>query len=514
MKQDTSNRPPHAGRSAPIRARGRPSRIRDRFREPAGDGAGFLRAVALILALSAVSNGPAHAAPPNVLFISIDDMNGWIAPFNDGTRGKPVVATPNLQRLASRGVAFQNAHTPVPVCRPTRASILTGVYPRNHRSTIPQYSTREETLTGIASMTQHFRHHGYIALGGGKIYPPLADPGRHWDVYRPFERPANQKRNPDVVLSGLTGLHPRDGFDWGAVDYEHRDIADVQLTEWAIRVLQDEHDRPFFLGVGFHFPHLPWYLPSAYLERYPLDSVELPVVREDDLDDVPPEGRKIAWKSPRSKERDYEHSDHLKILAAGEWKRAVQAYSATSSFVDDQIGRILVALRDSRHADRTIVVVFADNGWHLGEKQRWRKMTLWEESTRIPLILSYPPELPAGRTVDSAVSLIDLYPTLLELAGLPRPDHELDGSSVLPLLAEGGASNDRFAMTVWGRGNVAVRDARWRYIRYSKGGEELYDHENDPMEHTNLLARPDAERHTERVAHFNRLIDRYHPRNP
>ena len=332
-----------------------------------------------------------------MLFISIDDMNGWIAPFNDGSRGKPVIAAPNLQELASRGVAFQNAHTPVPLCRPTRASFLTGVYPRNNRSTIAHYSSQEEKLSGITSLTQHFRRHGYAALGGGKIYPPLTEPERHWDAYLPFSRPPNQKRNPDVVMSGLTGLHPKDGFDWGAVEYEQWEISDVRLTDWAIGVLRDEHEGPFFLGVGFFLPHLPWYLPGAYFDRYPLDSIELPVVREDDLDDVPPEGRKIAWKSPRSRRDDYEHSDHRKVLKAGEWKRAVQAYSAASTFVDDQIGRLLGALRESRHADRTIVVAFGDNGWHLGEKQRWRKMTLWEESTRIPLIVSYPASVPAGR---------------------------------------------------------------------------------------------------------------------
>ena len=475
---------------------------------------GLLLTLVAILVGSAFLPSPVRAARPNVLFISIDDMNGWIEPFNEGTRGKPVIFSPNLRRLANEGVAFRNAHTPVPVCRPTRASILTGIYPRNNRPIIAQYSNREETLTGVASLTQHFRRHGYVALGGGKIYPSLSDPKRHWDVYRPFERPANQKRDPDVVLSKLTGLHPRDGFDWGAVEYEQQELSDVQLADWAIRVLQGEHEQPFFLGVGFHLPHLPWYLPRTYLERYPLDSVVLPEVKEDDLDDVPPEGRKFAWKSPLSKQVDYEHSDHLKVLEAGGWRRAVQAYSAASTFVDDQIGRLLEALHDGRHADNTIVVVFGDNGWHLGEKQRWRKMTLWEESTRIPLILSYPPVLPRGRAVESAVSLIDLYPTLLELAGLPRPDHEMDGSSLLPLLKDGGADDDRFAMTVYGRGNVTIRNARWRYIRYAKGGEELYDHEDDPMEHTNLLAKPGAERHAERVAYFNRLIDRYHPRNP
>ena len=465
----------------------------------------------LLCAFGALSTSPVQAARPNVLFISIDDMNGWVAPFNEGTRGKPVIATPYLRKLASEGVAFQNAHPPVPLCAPTRASILTGVYPRRNRTYIARYSRRDKKFSRIETMTQLFRRHGYLALGGGKIFPPVAEPERHWDVHRAFDRPANQKRKGRAPLSRLALSHRRDGFDWGAVEYRHEEMSDVQIAEWAIGALQEEYDRPFFLGVGFHFPHLPWYLPSTYLERYPLDSVRLPEVRDDDLDDVPPEGRELAWIHPLTKEVDYEGSDHAKVLEAGEWKRAVQAYSAANSFVDDQVGRILETLGTSRHADDTIVVVFGDNGWHLGEKQRWRKTTLWEESTRIPLILSYPSLLPRGRTVRSAASLIDLYPTLLELTGLPPPDHEMDGKSLLPLLADGGESDDRFAMTVWGRGgNIAVRDARWRYIRYAKGGQELYDHDADPMEHTNLLALPDAHRHAERVAYFDGIIDEYH----
>lgn len=478
---------------------------------PTGVG-GTLPGCALIVALGILSAMPAEATRPNVLFISIDDLNEWVEPFNDPARGKPKIETPNLRKLASRGVAFTNAHTPVPVCRPTRASIMAGVYPRNNRTTIENYSNRTLEFTGVTTLTQHFRRHGYLALGGGKIFPALSKPERHWDVFELFARPPDQKRNPSVLLNGLTDMHPKDPFDWGAVEYEVLEMSDVQIAEWAIEALGKDYDRPFFLGVGFHFPHLPWYLPRVHLDRYPTESVALPVVREDDLDDVPPEGRKIAWWSPRTKTTDYEGSDHRKVLDAGVWKSAVRAYSAASTFVDDQIGRVLEALDNSAHADNTIVVAFADNGWHLGEKQRWRKMALWEESTRIPLVISYPKMLPRGREVGFAVSLVDLYPTLLEMAGLPAPDHELDGESLIRTLDGGNAAGERFALSVWGRGNVAIRDDRWRYIRYARSGEELYDHAGDRMEHVNLLALPDAERHAERVAEFNRIIDRYHPR--
>ena len=473
---------------------------------------GAILAWALVLGIGVLPAMAAEAARPNVLFISIDDLNDWIEPFNDPARSKPQIAGPNLRKLANRGVAFTNAHTPVALCKPTRASIMTGVYPRNNRSTIRHYRNHTHEFTGITTLTQHFRRHGYLTLGAGKIYPPLSRPERHWDVFVPFERPPNQKRNPAVLLNGLADMHEKDPFDWGAVEYEHLEMSDVQKAQWAIEALGKDYDRPFFLGLGFHFPHLPWYLPRVHLERYPLESVVLPVVREDDLDDVPPEGRKIAWWTPRARTNDYERSDHRKVLDAGAWKSAVRAYSAASTFVDVQLGRVLEALGNSAHADDTIVVVFADNGWHLGEKQRWRKMALWEESTRIPLVVSYSKALPRGREIGSAVSLVDLYPTLLELTGLPSPDHALDGKSLLETLDGGDAAGGRFAMSVWRRGNVAIRDDRWRYIRYAKGGEELYDHADDPMEHVNLLALPDAERHAERVAYFNRIIDRYHPR--
>ena len=314
----------------------------------------------LVLGIGVLPAMAAEAARPNVLFISIDDLNDWIGPFNDPARGKPVISTPNLRELASRGVAFTNAHTPVPLCRPARASIMTGVYPRENRSTIAQYSNVTEEFTGITTLTRHFRRHGYLTLGAGKIYPPLRRPERHWDVFEPFERPRNQKRIPEVLLNGLAGMHRKDPFDWGAVEYAIGEMSDVRIADWAIESLSKGHDRPFFLGIGFHFPHLPWYVPRAFLERYPLESVAVPIVEEDDLDDVPSEGRRIAWWSPRTGSRDYEGSDHFKVLEAGEWKQAVQAYSAASSFVDDQVGRVLDALAHSRHADSTIVVVFSD----------------------------------------------------------------------------------------------------------------------------------------------------------
>ena len=464
------------------------------------------------VAARSLSRDPRGPSRPNILFISLDDMNTWITPFNDLKSGKPVIFAPHLARLGNAGIKFTNAHTPVPLCKPTRASIMAGIYPRSSFHAISQY--RNEEFVGIATLTQHFSRHGYVTLGGGKIYPPLATPLAHWDVYEAFDRPPDQKRVPDRVLSTLDPLHPNDPFDWGVVDYDHAQMSDVEIADWAVQALQAEYDRPFFLGVGFHFPHLPWYLPEAYLNRYPLESIELPQVRDDDLDDIPPEGRHLAWVNTFHGTSDYAHSDHAKVIRAGEWKRAVRAYSAASTFVDEQIGRVLEALQSSPYADNTVVVVFADNGMHLGEKQHWRKKTLWEEGTRIPLILYYPALFPFGGVVESAVSLVDLYPTLLDLSGLPAPAHPLDGDSLLRAIESPDASEEDFAMSTWGRGNASLRDRRWRYIRYAQGGRELYDHVHDPGEHVNLLRLPDAARHAERVERYDRLLDRYHPRAP
>jgi len=447
------------------------------------------------------------AGKPNVLFISIDDMNDWVEPLNDGSRGKPLIATPNIRELAEGGVVFTNAHTPVPLCRPTRASIMAGVYPRNgsletDAFDFPAREYRVETLT------RHFREQGWVTLGGGKIHPPLEHPGRHWDEYTPFERPAGEKRSGRVPLNGLVGLDERDPFDWGAIDIERAAMTDVRIADWAIAALGRDYERPFFIGVGFHFPHLPWYLPEADLAKYPLDAVTLPEVREDDLDDVPAAGREAAWRAPYS--RGYENSDHRRVVEAGQWRQAVQAYSAANTLIDELVGAILAALDASGAADNTVVVLFSDHGWSLGEKQHWRKQALWEEATRVPLVIRHPGVVPAGASSRAAVSLVDLYPTLLEACGLPLPKHELDGRSLLGVLDD-DSDDESFAITV-ARPGVSIRDGRWRLIRYRADGEELYDHANDPMEHDNLLADAErADQYAERRAALSAALERYHP---
>ena len=220
----------------------------------------------------------------------------------------------------------------------------------------------------------------------------------------------------------------------------------------------------------------------------------------------------MAWSLPKLSTDHYPDSDHWHVVQSGQWKQAVQAYSSAVSFVDGLVGEVLEALSHTPYADNTLVVVLSDNGYHLGAKQRWRKMTLWEEATRVPLVIKHSDRLKPARVYE-AVSLIDVYPTLLELTGLSGPGHAMDGVSLVPAMSGNERPGGRFAMQAWG-GAVALRDRRYRYISYRAGGEELYDHRSDPMEHTNLLASPGTRaQYAEVTSRFNRIIHRYHPGN-
>ena len=260
-------------------------------------------------------------------------------------------------------------------------------------------------------------------------------------------------------------------------------MSDAKVAAWVAAKLKRPHDRPFFLACGFFRPHLPWHVPRNYLSRFPVDGILLPRVFDGDLADVPGAGVKMARPE----------RDHARVTAHGQWKNAVQGYLASVNFVDEMLGTVLSALEESGQAGNTVVVLWGDHGWHLGEKHHWRKFALWEEATRVPLLISAPPGtpgLPEG-TSDGAVSprpvnLLDLYPTLVDLAGIEAPD-SLDGRSLVPLLRD-PERRWQPSVSTYGRGNHSVRSEDFRYIRYADGTEELYDHRVDPMEWTNLAA--------------------------
>ena len=415
---------------------------------------------------------PSTVAPPDILFIAIDDLNDWVGHLG----GNPDSRTPNLDRLAAQGVSFTNAHCVAPACNPSRAALMsvmrpssTGIYWNGDDS--------EAALADILTLTEHFRNHGYVVAAGGKIFHQNSTDQRFWDEYQERE----EITPTGMPAGGFTGLN-RKYFDWGALDgVRDVDMPDYKLVSWAIEKLaKPPAGRPLFLALGIVKPHLPWYTPRHYFDLYPKEALTVPMAPNDDLDDVPPIGRQMA--SPAY--------DHLKVVEAGRWRDGIQAYLATIRFVDDQVGRILEALARAPRGNNTVVLLWSDNGWHLGEKQHWRKFTLWEESTRVPFIIVAPGVTNPGRLNSRAVDLLAVYPTLCELAGLPLPAH-LQGMSVKQLLDNPEASWQGIALTTHGRGNHAVRSDRWRYIRYADGSEELYDHSVDPDEWQNLAGRPE-----------------------
>lgn len=411
----------------------------------------------------------------NVLFIAIDDLNDWTGCLG----GYPGAKTPNLDRLASSGVLFTNAHCAAPLCNPSRAALMTGIRP----STSGVYANHEPfndspVLAGSTTIPAHFKAHGYRTLASGKIYHGACPDPESWDDYWPS---CGQIRPEDPLPEGrpLNGIPGTRHFDWGPLDVPPQRMGDSQVADRISGHLESRHDDPFFLACGFFKPHLPWYVPGEYFDRHPLESIVLPQVRADDLEDVSEFARRIANPG----------GDHARVTGHAQWREAVRGYLACISFMDDCLGRVIDTLERSAYLDNTIVVLWADHGWHLGEKLHWRKFTLWEEATRNALLIRAPGMEGNGKTCGAPVSLIDIYPTLNELCGLPSiPVHE--GRSLMPLLNDPEAEWERPSLTTYGRGNHSLRSRRWRYTRYHDGSEELYDHSTDPNEWTNLAGDP------------------------
>ncbi len=404
----------------------------------------------------------ARAKGPNVLFLAIDDLNDWIGVLG----GHPQALTPNIDRLARRGVTFRRAFCQAPSCNPSRASVMTGIRP----STSGCYQNNDiwrDAMPNAVTVSKHFMLHGYQTLGGGKIFHGPQNEARSWEYYY---NPPGFLAPEKTPVNGLESGH----FDWSAVEAEDEETADTMLADWAGDYLRKERTKPFFLAVGFYRPHLPWYAPEKYFEKFPEAKTLLPTVLENDLDDTPRSARRSL-------------ADHDKVTSTGQWKKAVAAYLACIHYADANVGRVLKALDEGPHADNTIIVLWTDHGWHLGEKQQWRKFTLWEESLRVPIIFAGAGVESENRFCDRTVELLDIYPTLVDLAELPeRP--ELEGRSLRLLLDDPEAQWDKPAISSNGPDKISVRTERWRYSRFPDG-EELYDHDKDPREWENLAGR-------------------------
>ncbi|QDT12664.1 sialate O-acetylesterase [Planctomycetes bacterium K23_9] len=417
---------------------------------------------------------------PNVLFISVDDLNDWVGCLG----GNPDAQTPNLDAFAKRSVLFDNAHCQVALCNASRSSVLTGLYAST--SGIYGNTTKHATdaYKDATQMPVWFGENGYRTMCMGKIYHN--DHGRksYWDEIGPKTLRWGPEPPGGRQFTKRFGTDAKDTLAWAALDIEEGGMPDEQIAAWGIQQLDQPRDEPFFLALGFYKPHTPMTAPKRYFDQFDRDSLTMPRVLEDDLSDVPELGRR--WVLDRQK---LIAEKAVQQYSPTYRRELVHAYHACVSLIDDCIGQVLQRLAQSPHADNTIVVLWSDHGWHLGEKNHWRKWMPWEESTRSLMMVHVPEALANGSVCSRTVGLIDIYPTLAKLCNLESPEG-LEGRSFHSLLSNSQSAWERPALTSTTEGNHTVRSERWRYIRYVDGTEELYDHHKDPDEWHNLAHEP------------------------
>lgn len=452
---------------------------------------------ALLLLVSLWSFGAAvveareAARRPNVLFIAIDDQNDWIGAFG----GHPLAKTPHIDRLAARGTALLNAHCQAPLCNPSRTSLLLGLRPTTTGiyGLAPWFRTLPEWKDRV-TLPQHFAANGYRTLAAGKIYhggtgggrgarkkgkAPASGGPKEFDVTGPT--PGVGAR-PDKKLIGQTPMGNNPLMDWGVFPHRDEDKGDYQVASWAVEQIKSApKDQPFFLAAGFFLPHVPCYATQQWFDLYPDDDSVLPKIKTDDRADTPRFSWYLHWSLPEPRLEWVQQNK--------QWRNLVRSYLACTSFVDAQVGRLLTALEEAGVAENTIIVLWGDHGYHLGEKAITGKNTLWDDGTRVPLIFAGPGVTAGGRSTQPA-ELLDIYPTLTELCGLPAR-RDLEGVSLVPQLKDARARRERPAITSHNQGNHGIRSERWRYIRYADGTEELYDTQTDPHEWTNVAGRPE-----------------------
>jgi iduronate 2-sulfatase len=453
-------------------------------------------ALATVL-LVAASIAGAQDERPSVLLILADDLNTDI-----GAYGHPLVVTPHMDRLAERGVRFLRAYSQYPVCNPSRSSFLTGLYPEQ-TGVLTNADRFRDRLPETPTLPQWFRKHGYFVARVGKVFH-YGVPGQIGTSGEDDPASWDEVVNPigidKEVEDRIHSLEP--GKFGGTLSWLRLDSVDEDHTDGigatrAIELLEEHHPdrtgRPFFLAVGFYRPHTPFVAPARHFDRYPRAAIQPVWMREGDRDDIP-----LAALADRP---------HQLELTDAQRREIIQAYYASISHVDAQVGRLLDALARLKLDGRTIVVLSSDHGYHLGAHGLWQKGDLFEGSARVPLVFARPSEASAGRTADAVVELTDLYPTLVDLCGLPAPGH-LVGTSLRPVLDDPTTSVRETALTVaWSRAGWvhedlrglhilgrSIRTSRYRYTEWDGGrhGVELYDYEADPDEYTNLAGRLEA----------------------
>lgn len=439
--------------------------------------AGCSAAVFLVMVASSLV---AADRRPNVLMIAVDDLNDWVQPLG----GHRQVQTPAIKSLADRGMVFTNAHCQSPLCNSSRTSLMTSLRPSTTGiygldpwfRAMPQYQR-------LITLPQHFAAAGYETYTGGKVYhanrgqnpPPQSDPEfTHWG---PGGGPGI---TPPQKLVPPTPAGNNRWVDWGVFEHDESKKGDWIVADWATQTLREmPTDKPFFMACGFFLPHVPCHVTPKWWDMYPDETLQMPPMMPDDRADCSPMSWYLHWNLPEPRLTWLRHHNQHRNL--------VRAYLASISFMDSQIQRVLTALDESGQAENTIVVLWSDHGFHLGEKQISGKNTLWERSTRVPLIFAGP-GVPVGRCGEPA-ELLDVFPTLAELAGLPAPV-DIEGISIAAQIREPSTPRDRPAITDHNPGNHGIRDRDYRYIHYADGSEELYDMRVDPNEFTNIIDDP------------------------
>lgn len=454
------------------------------------------------LIASYAQSGTVSTDHPNVIMVATDDLNTWINPL-----GYTQARTPNLDRLAAMGVSFTNAHAPAAYCAPSRSAIWSGLHASStgcYNDELYFYDRPE-----LVSMQTAFEQAGYQTFGAGKLYHNRAgsfDP-RGWDAYfsrsqeirdwcfemgyrgsdvpfpdpRPYSPYYNDPRSHYYLEPGE--VPDWGGFlEWGPIAKQEAElIPDAIRTNWVCELLEQEHTDPFFIGLGLYSPHFPNYAPQQFFDMDDRDSIEVPELYAEDLDDLPDHIR-TRMTNRLIKQQTLEELDAV--------EDAVLAYLACVSFADAMLGRVLDALEVSAYKDNTVVIFWSDQGYHHGEKGQWGKHTLWQETSHVPFIIAGN-GLPENKQVESTVSLIDIYPTLIDLCNLST-QHPMDGVSLVPVLTHPDSATDRNVLISYmERGGYALINKDWRYIKYHDGSEELYDLNNDPNEWYNLASKPD-----------------------
>ena len=433
--------------------------------------------VAVVIVFIGITNRSGIAAQPNVLFIAIDDQNDWIHSLG----GHPLVKTPNIDRLAERGTLFMNAHCQAPLCNSSRASLLTGLRPSTTGIYGLQPGIRDVDRTkNHVTLPQTFTSNGYFTYTCGKIYHDGSiKPGDRAAEFNVWGPAPGMPLPPKKFVSTPMGNNPL--VDWGVFPDRDDEQPDWKIASAAIDALHSApKKKPFFIACGFRLPHVPCFATQKWFDLYPDDERVLPEVKDNDRDDTPRFSWYLHWYLPEPR---------LKFLREEhQWIPLVRAYLACTSFMDSQIGRVLDALDASGRADDTVIVLWSDHGWHLGEKLITGKNSLWERSTHVPLIFAGP-GVAVGAKCTRTVELLNIFPTLVEMCAFaPRAD--LEGHSLIPLLRNSQAAWAWPAITTHNQGNHSVRTEQWRFIHYADNSEELYDLRNDPNEWTNIAADP------------------------